>query len=257
MNIMISGTYDNRSVAIFEIFGRENLLCITTNNHVFDPAKCLHTVYGFFHPDIRVDKVSNKQMKWTHSERNNKVIINGKEMTQKVYMMTSAVNMIMDFLTESTKNIIVFMSNKTLTYELYTSLQSRTGDLNGWYIGDVDSIHNSNDKQMSYLNDYFTKDPKRKKKTVMLTWFRSVFSEGIDLENHTTTAILIFGLPWANMNSKDIQAKHQFYMNTLGQKIHKTVENILYLSDMRNSVIQAIGRLARTSMSVGMILIND
>jgi hypothetical protein len=35
MNIMISGTYENRSVAILEIFGRENFLCITTNNHVF------------------------------------------------------------------------------------------------------------------------------------------------------------------------------------------------------------------------------
>jgi Rad3-related DNA helicase len=46
-------------------------------------------------------------------------------------------------------------------------------------------------------------------------------------------------------------------MKTLDQKIYKTVENILYLSDMRNSVNQAIGRLARTSMSVGMVLIND
>jgi Rad3-related DNA helicase len=269
-NILLSGTYDHKGVAIMEIFGLFPFTSIITSNHVFDPKKCMHTVYGFYHPECRDCELveGNAQIRWTYSERNKKIPGGKKPRTLVEIMISSACEVIRDLVGASKRNIIVFMPSKKLAYDLQRGIIGcsipicdtvayEESSSSRYCLLDVDEIHGTDGRLDVYMEKYFQVGERPEKSAIVVTWFRSIFSEGIDFPDGTVSAILICGLPWANKNSLEISSRQAFLMNNLMDVDYTSVDRMLYESEMRNTINQTIGRLARSVRSRGLVLIHD
>jgi Rad3-related DNA helicase len=191
-------------------------------------------------------------------------------MTGEDILIKSTLKTILDLIKFSKRNILVFMQSKHLAVKMEDSLipefitaenkrierdYCRNFNDSEWVLANFQVIHQTAGELNWYIEENFRKDSTHK--VVVITWARSILSEGIDIPNNTVSAILVCGLPWANKTSKEISAMKYFMSLHLDTNETDAVDKVLYLSEMRNTVNQTIGRLARSPTSHGIVMILD
>jgi hypothetical protein len=233
MNILLSGTYDNRTVATMEIFGLFSFTSIITASHVFDPSKWMHTVYGFYHPEcvsgLLVD--GNIPMGWTAQEPRKKALT-GKSTLGEV-MLVSAKEVIKDLSKVSKRNILVFMPSKKLGHDLQREFHTEDEHQLGVIIWrshvvlKIDQVHGSDADLCQAIDEYFPSSGDLATRVMVIKGFRSILSEGIDFPDGTVSAILICRLPWTNPNSSEISTRESFLKTYLTENDSTTVNRML------------------------------
>jgi Rad3-related DNA helicase len=258
MNILMSGTFDQRGIAILDLFGDQPFRMFVTKNHVFNPKKCLHYVLPYFHPSVVIPDSLDVKINWTYTARNVKYLDNNNSIvTGEYYVLKSMALTIYDVAKFANNCLLIFMQSKKMASALERDLlilfRNGVNDFTiDWDILPVDRLHTV-DGIENILDNYLIDTPIRK--GIIITWARSILSEGIDIKSGTMSAILIGGLPWAN-KSEDSPRK-RYFSKLINTESADVIDSAMYISDMRNSINQTIGRLGRSPTASGIVIIHD
>jgi Rad3-related DNA helicase len=151
-----------------------------------------------------------------------------------------------------------FNDNKSINYQLinYIKENPHLEPLLPWW-DDVEIFQDESNLSHERLIEILTYDQNKKRK-IIVTYFRSVIAEGIDIPSNSLSVVLCIGVPYENIKSVDNLMINDYYVNLMkNDEIYKRIleykhfqTDIPWLfnkSSAINALQQATGRSVRNS----------
>lgn len=119
----------------------------------------------------------------------------------------------------------------------------------------------SDDNLVNESEEVFEKYSKnikiKKKLSIILAVMRGKLSEGINFSGDLARVLIIFGLPFLNVNSIDLKMKMQYYDDLKKQGKSLISGNDYYLNSCMKNVNQTIGRCIRNYKDYSILILAD
>jgi Rad3-related DNA helicase len=283
-----SGTYDNVQQVCMELSQRYN--DANSENIYVQNTRCTN----FVNPACHVSSVDNIVVSHIGCA------LSGNNMELKFTYNTLSGNMlgtscryiaehVMLELQITTKNVLVFLPNKTVALETMKVLvkmhergipEPTLIDTDGY--SDVSKVHFVLDEPISSKFILEVVSGEHEGRVCIVSYYRSILSEGVDVKSNSLSAIICAGVPFESTLSPELMMTQHLYKRyallnlDIWKKYAKeedamrveciTNENMEYKTWMfelkykqaaRNAILQAMGRLLRNADSTGHLVFLD